>query len=251
MLELPEPDPTRVINSMFRAFGPDEATGHQFIYSFDFLARRLRAAGFTDVRRCEMGESTHAALRGIERHVEVVGDERAVRYETLIVEATRPESTAPKPGAARKVARKVARAGFTLIEMLVIIAIIAVLAAVVAPEVFKNVGDANASAAKQQIEIFSTALDSYRLDNHAYPTTEQGLAALRTEPTVGEKPRNWRGPYVRRAVPSDPWGNTYVYVSPGRANPQGFDLYSLGRDGREGGEGEDADVTSWGEPLRK
>lgn len=141
------------------------------------------------------------------------------------------------------------RAGFTLIEMLVIIAIIGVLAAVVAPEVFRSVGDANASAARQQIEILSTALDGYRLDNHAYPTTEQGLAALRAEPATGEKPRNWRGPYLRRAVPADPWGRPYLYASPGRANPQGFDLYSLGRDGREGGEGEDADATSWGEEL--
>jgi general secretion pathway protein G len=145
--------------------------------------------------------------------------------------------------------RSTARAGFTLIEMLVVVAIIAVLAAIVAPEVFHNVGDANAGAAKQQVELLSTALDSYRLDNHTFPTTEQGLAALRTEPTSGEKPRNWRGPYLRRAVPTDPWGNTYVYVCPGRVNPQSFDLYSLGRDGREGGEGEDADVTSWGEPL--
>lgn len=142
------------------------------------------------------------------------------------------------------------RGGFTLIEMLVIIAIIAVLAAVVAPEVFRNVGDANASAARQQVEILGTALDSYRLDNHAYPTTEQGLAALRTEPTVGERPPRWRGPYLRRAIPDDPWGRPYVYHSPGRANPESYDLYSLGRDGREGGEGEDADVTSWGEAVR-
>jgi general secretion pathway protein G len=138
------------------------------------------------------------------------------------------------------------RDGFTLIEMLVIIAIIAVLAAVVAPEVFKNVGDANAGAAKQQIELLGTALDSYRLDNHAYPTTDQGLAALRTEPATGTRPPRWRGPYLRRAVPDDPWGKPYLYVSPGRHNPQGYDLSSLGRDGREGGEGEDADVTSWG-----
>jgi general secretion pathway protein G len=142
------------------------------------------------------------------------------------------------------------RAGFTLIEMLVIVAIIAVLAAVVAPEVFRNVGDAHANAARSQVEIFGTALDNYRLDNHAYPTTEQGLAALRTEPTVGERPPRWRGPYLRRAVPDDPWGRPYVYVSPGRVNPESYDLYSLGRDGREGGEGEDADITSWGGPIQ-
>ena len=142
------------------------------------------------------------------------------------------------------------RGGFTLIEMLVIIAIIAVLAAVVAPEVFRNVGDANAGAARQQIELIGTALDSYRLDNHTYPTTEQGLSALRVEPTTGERPRRWRGPYLRRAIPNDPWDRPYVYQSPGRHDPRGYDLYSLGRDGREGGEGEDADVTSWGEPDR-
>jgi SAM-dependent methyltransferase len=99
LLGLPEPDPARVVNSMFREFGPDEATGHHFIYSYDALAQRLRAAGFTGVRRCELGESEHAALRGIERHQEVVGDVRAVRYESLIVEATRPESAA-KPNRA-------------------------------------------------------------------------------------------------------------------------------------------------------
>ena len=89
LLGLPGPDATRVINSMFRAFGPDAETGHQFIYSFDFLADRLRAAGFADVRRRELGESTHEALRGIERHTDVIGDDRVVRYETLIVEATK------------------------------------------------------------------------------------------------------------------------------------------------------------------
>jgi general secretion pathway protein G len=142
------------------------------------------------------------------------------------------------------------RRGFTLVEMLVIIAVIAVLAAVVAPEIFRNVSDARSGSARQQVEIFATALDAYRLDNHRYPTTEQGLAALRVEPATGERPPRWRGPYLRRAVPDDPWGNPYVYESPGRVNPASYDLYSLGRDGREGGEGEDADVTSWGEPVR-
>ncbi|MFL5542615.1 MAG: type II secretion system major pseudopilin GspG [Longimicrobiaceae bacterium] len=139
--------------------------------------------------------------------------------------------------------------GFTLIEMLVVVAIIAVLAAVVAPEIFRNVGDANVNAARSQIEMLSLALDQYRLDNHAYPATDAGLAALRTASAAGGAP-NWRGPYLRRPVPNDPWGRPYLYLSPGRANPQGYDLYSLGRDGREGGDGEDADLTSWGEKLR-
>ena len=79
-----------VVNAIFREFGPDDASGHQFIYSLETLAERLRAAGFTDVRRCEVGESAHAMLRGIERHADAVGDGRVVRYETLVVEATRP-----------------------------------------------------------------------------------------------------------------------------------------------------------------
>jgi general secretion pathway protein G len=128
--------------------------------------------------------------------------------------------------------------------MLVVIAIIAVLAAVVAPEIFRNVGDANTSAAKSQVDVFGLALDQYRLDTHAYPSTDQGLAALRIAPPGA--PPGWRGPYLRRPVPDDPWGHAYVYLSPGRVNPRGYDLYSLGRDAREGGEGEDADVTSWG-----
>lgn len=139
-----------------------------------------------------------------------------------------------------------ARQGFTLIELLVVIAIIATLAAVVAPAIFRNVGDAKAEAAKSQIEIFALALDSYRLDNDTYPTTEQGLQALRALPTTGEPPRNWRGPYLRKEVPLDPWGRAYVYVAPGQVNPTAYDLYTLGRDGKPGGEGEDADFTSWG-----
>jgi general secretion pathway protein G len=143
------------------------------------------------------------------------------------------------------------RDGFTLIELLVVIAIIGTLAAVVAPAVFRNVGDAKVSAAKSQIEIFAMALNSYRLDNDDYPATDQGLEALRTAPPNGEAPRNWKGPYLSRLIPLDPWGRPYVYVAPGSENPTSFDLYTLGRDGKTGGQGEDADVTSWGGPVRQ
>lgn len=136
--------------------------------------------------------------------------------------------------------------GFTLLELIIVIAIIAVLASIVAPAVFRNVGDAKTAAARSQIEMLSTALSAYRLDNDIYPTPEQGLAALRQVPVNGEPPRNWRGPYLSQDVPLDPWGRPYVYASPGKANPTSFDLYSLGRDGKLGGSDEDADVTSWG-----
>lgn len=142
-------------------------------------------------------------------------------------------------------------AGFTLIELLVVIAIIAALAAVVAPSLFGNVGEARRSAAKSQMEIFGLALDSYRLDNDHYPTTDQSLMALRIVPPTGTAPRNWRGPYLRQDIPLDPWGRPYVYVAPGLANPTAYDLYTLGRDGQIGGSGEDADITSWNGEVRQ
>ena len=129
-------------------------------------------------------------------------------------------------------------AGFTLLEMMVVLAIIGTLALLVGPSVLKHVGDANTTTAKSQVEIFAVALDAYRLDTGRYPTTEQGLAALRIPPVAGEQP-GWRGPYLRKAVPLDPWHRAYSY-----------DLYTLGRDGQPGGEGEDADVTSWGEAVK-
>jgi general secretion pathway protein G len=141
-----------------------------------------------------------------------------------------------------------ARAGFTLIEMLVVIAIIATLAALVGPTVFRSVGDSKVSAAKSQVDLYALALNSYRLDTDGFPTTEQGLAALREAPPA-DATRNWRGPYLTKVVSPDPWGRPYVYVSPGRANPQSFDLYTLGRDGKPGGTDEDADITSWGGPV--
>lgn len=150
----------------------------------------------------------------------------------------------------RVTARVTPRAGFTLIELLVTIAIIATLAAIVAPSLFGNVGEARRSTARSQIQIMSLALDAYRVDNDDYPTTEQGLEALRTIPVAGDPPKNWKGPYLRQVVPLDPWGRPYLYVSPGVMNPNGYDLYSLGKDGKPGGDGENADVTSWNGPAQ-
>lgn len=134
------------------------------------------------------------------------------------------------------------RSGFTLLELVVVIIVLGLLAGIVAPQIIDRLSDAKSTTAKTQIELFSVALDGYRLDNGAYPTTDQGLAALRERPTRAPVPANWRGPYLRKAVPLDPWGRPYLYRAPGERNRGAFDLESLGRDGRVGGEGEDADV---------
>ncbi len=128
--------------------------------------------------------------------------------------------------------------GFTLIELLVVITVIAILAGLVGPMVFRNVGDAKVTAAKAQVELFGLALDQYRLDNDYYPSTVQGLEALRSAPQGEPAARNWRGPYLRKPVPLDSWGRPYVY----RGDAGRYELYSLGRDGKEGGEGEDRDA---------
>ena len=140
--------------------------------------------------------------------------------------------------------------GFTLIELLVVITVIAILASLVTPMVFRNVGDAKLSAARAQVEVFGLALDAYRLDNDYYPSSAQGLEALRHQPAGAPAARNWRGPYLKKTVPLDPWGRPYVYRSPGETNPDTYDLVSLGRDGAAGGGGEDTDITSWGDPAR-
>jgi general secretion pathway protein G len=143
---------------------------------------------------------------------------------------------------------RLGRRGFTLIELIVVIVVIAILASLVGPMLFGNVSDAKVQAARAQVEMFGLALDAYRLDNDAYPSAEQGLAALRMMPTTEPTPRRWRGPYLRKDVPLDPWGHPYMFRSPGEVNPTSYDLLSLGRDGKSGGAGEDADVTSWGSP---
>ena len=141
-------------------------------------------------------------------------------------------------------ARARRRAGFTLIEILVVIVVIAILATLVAPNIFQHVGAAKSATAKSQIEMLGAALDAYRLDNGTYPNTQQGLEALWTIPAV-DPPSNWRGPYLRKPVPPDPWGRAYVYVFPGQQNPRGYDLLTYGQDGQPGGEGENADIVSW------
>lgn len=139
--------------------------------------------------------------------------------------------------------RKTLRArqgGFTLVEILIVVFIIGLLAALVGPQLFKRVGGAKQKMARTQIEVLGTALDTYRLDVGQYPTSEQGLAALVAQP---EEIETWDGPYLRKDVPKDPWGNDYIYRSPGERGE--YDLLSLGADRAEGGEGENQDVASW------
>ncbi|MCK4391141.1 MAG: type II secretion system major pseudopilin GspG [Desulfobacterales bacterium] len=130
--------------------------------------------------------------------------------------------------------------GFTLIELLIVMVILGLLAALVGPRMFGKVGKSRQKAAKAQISLFETALDTYRLDVGKYPTTDQGLHALRVQPDDVEK---WDGPYLPKDVPVDPWGHPYEYKSPGEYGD--CDIISYGADGNPGGEGEDLDIVSW------
>jgi general secretion pathway protein G len=139
-------------------------------------------------------------------------------------------------------ARRVALArGFTLLELLVVMVIIGLLAGFVAPRYFAQVGKSQVKAARAQIDALDKALEQYRIDVGHLPTSEQGLAALQTQPS-GEQ--NWAGPYLKKEVPNDPWGNPYTYGAPGTHNND-YDLMSFGKDGRQGGTGENADLGNW------
>ena len=129
--------------------------------------------------------------------------------------------------------------GFTLLELLVVVAIIGLLVGFVAPRYFGQIGKSEVTAARNQIDALEKALDQYRLDTGHYPSTEQGLDALVKQPPNEPK---WSGPYLRKAVPPDPWGRPYQYRAPGEKGD--FDLLSLGRDGAPGGSGEDADLSN-------
>ena len=130
-------------------------------------------------------------------------------------------------------------AGFTLMELLVVLVIVGLLAAFVGPILYERISPAKRTTARSQIEGFATALDVFLVDMGRYPTSEEGLAALRADPGGG----GWRGPYLRKEVPLDPWGNPYAYAAPGRSG--GWEVVSYGADGLEGGSGDAADVQSW------
>jgi general secretion pathway protein G len=138
---------------------------------------------------------------------------------------------------------KSAQAGFTLLEIMVVVVIIGILAALVMPKIISRPDEARAIAAKQDIASLLQALKLYRLDNLRYPVTEQGLQALVTKPATAPIPPNWKsGGYIER-LPKDPWGNPYQYLNPGVQGE--IDVFSFGADGVPGGEGNDADIGSW------
>lgn len=136
---------------------------------------------------------------------------------------------------------KIHARGFTLLELLVVLVILGLLTGYVAPKYFAQVGKSETKVARAQIESLGKALDMYRLDIGRYPNSEQGLDALVAQPRTPKEPK-WAGPYMSKGIPPDPWGRGYVYKHPGEQGE--YDLVSLGKDGRRGGEGENADITN-------
>ena len=145
----------------------------------------------------------------------------------------------------KKIARQNSDRGFTLLEIIVVVFILSLLVAIVAPRIIGRTDEARVTGAKIQIRNFETALKLFKLDNGFYPDTQQGLDALIEKPATGRIPQKYKeGGYLeQKKIPLDPWGNPYIYVSPGLQGD--FDIISYGNDGKEGGEGKDADIKNW------
>jgi len=133
--------------------------------------------------------------------------------------------------------------GFTLIEIMVVMVILGLLVAIVAPNIMGRSDQAKVTVAETQLTNISKALDIYRLDNSHYPSTQQGLDALKSRPSGSPEPKNWNPDGYMKSIPQDPWGNDFQYVSPGSEGP--YDLYSYGSDGQEGGDGDASDISIW------
>jgi len=135
------------------------------------------------------------------------------------------------------------QAGFTLIEIMVVVVILGILAALVVPQVMSRPDQAKVTAAQNDIRAIGAALDMYKLDNHSYPSTQQGIEALVSRPGGNPQPRNWNKEGYLKRLPADPWGNPYQFLAPGTKGP--YDLFSFGADGKPGGSGLDTDIGNW------
>lgn len=151
---------------------------------------------------------------------------------------------AEREGAHRHDRHHGSEGGFTLIEIMVVVVILGILAALVAPNVISRIDDAQINRAKQDIRAIESALQLYRLDNFRYPTTDQGLEALVNQP-ADPSIRNWRAGGYLDKVPVDPWGTPYQYVYPGQSGVGDFDVFTLGADARDGGDGINGDIGNW------
>ncbi len=162
----------------------------------------------------------------------------------------KPKTSIPNSGFAaatrrRQPPRRYLQQGFTLVELLLVLVILGVLAGIVLPKFSGRTEQARVTAAQSQISTFGTALDAFEVDNGYYPKGKSGLQDLVQQPRDA---LNWKGPYLKGEVPLDPWGNPYIYECPGRHNASGYDLMSVGPDGREGSED---DITNWQQPTQR
>ncbi len=141
------------------------------------------------------------------------------------------------------------QSGFSLIEIMVVVIIIGLLASIVAPQVLNRADEARIQKVKSDFKSIQTGLKMYRIDNYAYPTSEQGLQALVERPTMAPQPRNWDESGYLEQLPRDPWGNPYLYLSPGESHD--YNIYTLGADGVSGGEDQNADISVWDEEVQQ